>query len=283
MNDYVYSPHYEFYIDKVKRENGYSMSGFHMHKKYEIYYQLSGSRRYVIEDGTYFINAGSLVLIDKTEIHRTISVNNDMHARYVVNFSESYLAGLADALEGVSLFSIFQGRQKVLSLTLRQRDAVEELLNGLYAAREITAPEQNALRRLKLCELLLMIRGFLDALPKQNIESLKVLNKVVCDITNYVSSHYRDKLTLPVIARHLGLSPCYVSRVFKRETGTGITDYISIVRLRAAKELLETTRLSIGEIAERTGFTTTGHFTYTFKEACGMPPSAYRRTASPIP
>lgn len=277
MNAYIYSPHYDFYMSKVQAEHGYSMSNFHMHKKYEIYYQISGSRRYVIDNGTYFINAGSMVLIDKTEIHKTVCVNDDMYARYVVNFSDKYLEAIGAALGGVNLMDVFQAPQKVLNLNLKQRASAEGLLGELYALRENGTPQQDAMRLLKLSELLLKVRQYLDALPKQAMDEVRVPNRVVCDITNYVSSHYREELTLNNISRQLGLSPCYVSRVYKRETGTGLMEYISIVRLRAAKELLETTRLSVGDIAERSGFSTTGHFTYKFREACGMPPSEYRR------
>lgn len=276
-NGYVYSPHYDFYINKVQSDHGMSMSGFHMHKKYEIYYQISGSRRYVIDNGTYFINAGSMVLIEKTEIHKTVCVNDDMYARYVINFSDKYLAAMEAALPGIELLSVFHTPQKVLNLSIKQRAAVESLMNDIYALRDADAVQEEALRLLKLCELLLMVRQYLDALPKQSMEDARVLNRVVCEITNYVSSHYREELTLDSISAHLGLSPCYVSRVYKRETGTGLMEYISIVRLRAAKEMLETTDWLVSEIAERSGFSTTGHFTYKFREACGMPPSEYRR------
>ena len=166
---------------------------------------------------------------------------------------------------------------------LRVSAVVEGLLGRMDAAKEALSDWENALRKLNLCELLLVINQYVEAQPKRSMESSKVLNRVVCDITNYVSSHYREELSLAVIADSLRLSPSYVSRVFKRETGTGLMEYVSMVRLRAAKELLETTRLSVSEIAETAGFATTGHFTVKFREACGIPPSKYRRQYAVTP
>ena len=48
VSEYTYSPHVDFYIDMINRENGYDMSGFHIHHKYEIYYEVEGTRRYFI-------------------------------------------------------------------------------------------------------------------------------------------------------------------------------------------------------------------------------------------
>ena len=65
VSEYVYSPHVDFFIDRVDRDTGYEMASFHIHHKYEIYYEIEGSRRYFIEDAAYIVNAGSVVLIVK--------------------------------------------------------------------------------------------------------------------------------------------------------------------------------------------------------------------------
>ena len=44
VSEYVYSPHVDFFIDHVDRDTGYEMPSFHIHHKYEIYYEIEGSR-----------------------------------------------------------------------------------------------------------------------------------------------------------------------------------------------------------------------------------------------
>ena len=72
--EYVYSPHVDFFIDRVDRDTGYEMASFHIHHKYEIYYEIEGSRRYFIEDAAYIVNAGSVVLIGENQIHKTAAL-----------------------------------------------------------------------------------------------------------------------------------------------------------------------------------------------------------------
>ena len=55
VSEYVYSPHVDFFIDHVDRDTGYEMPSFHIHHKYEIYYEIEGSRRYFIEDAAYIV------------------------------------------------------------------------------------------------------------------------------------------------------------------------------------------------------------------------------------
>ena len=71
VSEYTYSPHVDFFIDRVDRDNGYEMPSFHIHHKYEIYYEIEGTRRYFIEDAAYIVNAGSVVLIGENQIHKT--------------------------------------------------------------------------------------------------------------------------------------------------------------------------------------------------------------------
>ena len=76
VSEYVYSPHVDFFIDRVDRDSGYEMASFHIHHKYEIYYEIEGSRRYFIEDAAYIVNAGCVVLIGENQIHKTASLGD---------------------------------------------------------------------------------------------------------------------------------------------------------------------------------------------------------------
>ena len=76
VSEYVYSPHVDFFIDRVDRDSGYEMASFHIHHKYEIYYEIEGSRRYFIEDAAYIVNAGCVVLIGENQIHKTASLGS---------------------------------------------------------------------------------------------------------------------------------------------------------------------------------------------------------------
>ncbi len=276
VNPYVFAPHLDFFIEKARRSGGYTMSSFHMHKKYEIYYQLAGTRRYLIEDSSYFINAGDVVLIDKDEVHKAGSVDNNPHARIVLNFNEEFIAPVSDPL-GVDLFDVFHRGAKVISGTMKEQAILEDTLERLLRLEGKDSPESTAMRRLVLCELLLFLAEMLDSQNTREAQSHRISNKNIDAITRYIAANYRENLTLSGIAAQFYLSLYYLSRLFKRTTNLNLMEYINSVRLRAAKDMLETTGLHISEVAEASGFTTAAHFTRMFKAATGLSPQQYRK------
>lgn len=76
---------------------------------------------------------------------------------------------------------------------------------------------------------------------------------IVSSVQTYISAHYGEQLSLDQLAQQFYLSSSYLSRLFKRETGTTLTTYLQNVRIEAAKNLLRTTALKSYEVAERVG------------------------------
>ena len=101
----------------------------------------------------------------------------------------------------------------------------------------------------------------------------------------YIDSHYRDpEIRLSRVAEHAGLSPCYVARMIKRETGHGFLLHIRRRRVESARRLLDDTVLSIKEIAAKVGYGTPRQFERDFKRLVGVAPTALRgngETAKP--
>ena len=79
------------------------------------------------------------------------------------------------------------------------------------------------------------------------------------------------------MARELFYSPNYLSAAFKAETGENFSTYLTRIRLERASVLLETTRLTVGEISQMLGYASSAHFISFFREQKGLTPGAYRR------
>lgn len=92
-------------------------------------------------------------------------------------------------------------------------------------------------------------------------------------IQQYIVQHYREPIRLPELACHVDRSPNYVSNVFKEVTGRTPVAYMHEVRVAAARELLLTTNMTIGEIAESLGYCDQTYFNYMYKKVVGHPPS----------
>ena len=89
----------------------------------------------------------------------------------------------------------------------------------------------------------------------------------------FMKTNLDRRYTSAEIARAVRLSPAHLRDLFKDETGTSLTRYRKELRLERAKHFLETTFLSIKEIAASVGLTSVGHFVTDFKKAYRMTPS----------
>ncbi|WP_258171262.1 helix-turn-helix domain-containing protein [Paenibacillus sp. R14(2021)] len=100
---------------------------------------------------------------------------------------------------------------------------------------------------------------------------------VVDKVKKYISHHLdQDELSRDGIAAQTFLNPDYLSRIFKRETGFSISDYVLQERIRIAKELLAKTEMAISQVAESVGYSNFSHFTNIFKKHAGLSPMDYR-------
>jgi AraC-like DNA-binding protein len=101
--------------------------------------------------------------------------------------------------------------------------------------------------------------------------------EVTRNVRAIVHKHFANQqLCLDLIAKKLGLTPTYIGRVFKRETGSTILHYIVNVRMMRAEERLRTSDLTVGELAAATGFSSPSYFHRVFKRHFGVTPSEYR-------
>lgn len=102
-------------------------------------------------------------------------------------------------------------------------------------------------------------------------------NPHVTGIKQYIFDHLGDSLTLEAIANHVHLAPQYACTVFKKETGTTITQFIISQRIDLAKRMIMTRNDPIGKIAEQCGFDDYCYFSHTFKRITGISAAEYRK------
>ena len=80
----------------------------------------------------------------------------------------------------------------------------------------------------------------------------------------------------PCPSEHVHLNPTYLSELFKRETGTAISQYITDKRMEAAENMLKYSEYSFDEIAQILAYRSQSHFSKVFKKHSGMTPGEYR-------
>ena len=93
----------------------------------------------------------------------------------------------------------------------------------------------------------------------------------------YIRSHLSEDLSLDALASNANLSPVYFHKLFSAHLGMTPAAFVLSCRIAAAKALLKTGELTIGEISTRCGFSSQSYFNYKFKEITGETPLQYRK------
>lgn len=91
----------------------------------------------------------------------------------------------------------------------------------------------------------------------------------------YVNENYMNKISLDDISSYVHLNKEYLCRLFKKETGKNLFQYITDVRMQAAANMLTTTNMPVSTISRRTGFSSPYVFSKKFKEYYGVSPADY--------
>ncbi len=108
------------------------------------------------------------------------------------------------------------------------------------------------------------------------IKKSSVISKYVILCMDYIYSHLNTRITIQALSEYTGLSPSYISRLFKKELGIAISDYILEKKIEKAENLLKYSDYSLIDIANYLAFSSQSHFIQTFKKAVGLTPSKYR-------
>lgn len=110
---------------------------------------------------------------------------------------------------------------------------------------------------------------------RENRSSHETMTRIKLHIEDHFDS---PTISLDKLSEDFGMSPRYISRLFKEEYGETFIGYVSGLRIKKAKQLLESSNASIQAIVERIGYLSASSFIRIFRKAVGMTPGEYRNT-----
>ena len=257
-----------------------SMIRPHVHNSYEIYYLLEGERFYFIQDTTYHVKKGMVVLINPSVIHRTISAGSPEHERLLINIKENEVKRSAEGFGNYDWFEGFLENRPVITLDIRRQSNLREMMFNIYKWSIEDALENRQRIMLKIMEILIFINDVqkeMEVIEEPHLEVKDPMYNRISQVVQFVNDHYGKKMTLESLAKQFYFSPYYLSRNFKKTTGFNLKEYINQVRVLEAEKRLSQHKHSILEISQEVGFESQTHFGRVFKQYKGMAPSTYRK------
>ena len=254
----------EFYFEQSSDKMMF-MPTHHYHPFFEIYFLEHGECKYFIQDQTYSVKEGDILIIPENIIHRTIY--SKKCSRTLMNFSGFYVPSLV--AENLPAMLYLYRNHDIL-------DEFKEIIEKIK--REYTSPDlysEQAIRGLVNSIFFLLARN--ENTAKARSANSVFVAEAVKQILN--SAFGETNLTLSSVANGLSVSPEHLSRTFKKETGFGFNEYITLIRLQKAESMLiSDTEKTISEIAFSCGFNDSNYFSDKFKKAYGMSPLKYRKS-----
>lgn len=179
------------------------------------------------------------------------------------------VAQVSDGRQDTAVYHLLVCRQHVLD---RLADAGIQSAKGssdlLDTAREM--PNYAALTKL--------FSASFDDLREQIAQTIHENDRQdIRKVTEYIAQHYRENLTLEVLARHIHMNSFYLSSYFKKQTGQNFKEYLNHIRMQHAMDLLLNTNMRSYEIAYEVGFRDHRYFNELFRRYYSKTPTAYRR------
>lgn len=248
-----------FYHEK---EQGFFFPG-ESHPMLELTYVDGGSIHSVADGKDLLLEQGDMVLYSPNQWHMQYADMN-VAPRYVtVSFEIS--GQLPDSLFNRKL----KAPQSALSLfnqILREQDSAD-----IYSGDMILS---------LLSQLLITLQRTTGISPERLKApySIHSENAIIRQAQQYISTHVRQKLSVPLVAKQVDVSPSYLTALFHKHLQIAPGEYIRRIKLQESKQMIRENTMNFTEIAAALQYSTVHHFSRQFKEKFGITPSEYAKS-----
>jgi len=255
-------------------------SAYHEHDFTEFAYILSGKGRYIVNGITYDVQAGDFVICNPGVKHQNIVTSvKEPTVEFICGFTEFHFKNMPPNSV------ILKDGGYVLHTSAEIKQEINKHCYEMQAENDANKPGKYFFLKTHLMQILLLVvrevyENKQDHAKGCNFESYNK-SYAVKKIINYLNENYERKISLEQIAHNMYLSPVYISKIFKEETGESPINYLIKIRLEKARDiLLASDSGSIKNIANSVGYDDVYHFSKLFKKYYGVAPLYYKRSQS---
>ena len=249
----------------------YKMLNCHLHDWYEIFMVTDGMCKFSVRNNIYELRAGDVVILPPDMPHYPMSGE---YTRIDIEITPEYLnTFFTDEAQNI-LLKCFD--KEILHFSSSKTSIFKEY------CREISSKGQDDDTLFVFIGLLLrMLCKESASFSKNNSPYIHSIynsdNAKLRSVIDYIEENYKDIRSLDETARACYISKSHMCRMFRRELGVSVVDYVNSVKLRHACDKLANTSMSIVDIAVECGFNSSQYFSRIFKTFSGCTPQQYRK------
>lgn len=236
----------------------------HAHSYTELFYIIGGNGQFQINGALFPVQAHQLVVVNPNILHTEVS--------YETHPLEYIVLGI----EGLELTMPDSGEAQYCIYSFPEQNPVLTCMQHVLQEMQVRGPEYQT-----LC------LAYMDIIMVQLMRSASVTvtqthsrfpaNRQCASVRQYIDRHYKESITLDLLAEKVSINKYYMAHAFKREYGVSPINYLITCRIREGKRLLTETDLSLSQIAAVLGFSSSSYFSQSFRNAEGISPTEYRK------
>ncbi len=262
-----------YQVGEIHCELGYHIEPHEQHC-HEISYIISGEGHFKVNGVDHFAKEGDILINRKGEIHEIYASENSSLRFFYLGF----LLDDTDHLLHESLYNFYNGdsnsvikedKRNILNIFIA-------LMDELYNQTEYSPILiKNYLENI----IVLTYRNFVETEVSRLTPELSInsVGSAVYSVIKYIDKHFDEIGKISTIAKDLGYSYNYLSRLFKEKTGMTLQNYIRNKKIEKSLELLDSERFSITEVAMKLKYDTVQSFSKAFKRTLNISPSDYKK------
>ncbi len=260
---------FEGRIQGIEKEEKYK---YHCHDFVEISIITEGIADYYIEGNNYTLRKGQVLIFNAGTYHKVVTSRDISNTQIHIAINNFKLSEVKEN------FINTKGSGPILTI----KEHKDEFLS---CCREIVNEQEKKEMGYPLMLKALIMKLLIILCREIEGEDIIISNKYQCSfassekknmvqsIIEYMEKGYKEDISLDRIAKNMYVSPVYISKIFKEETGDSPINYLIKIRLAKAEELLKESTLSIKAVAQNVGYSDAYHFSKLFKKYYGISPS----------
>ena len=247
-----------FYHEK---ERGFFFGG-EAHPVLELTYVDQGTMHSVADGQDLVLEQGDMVFYGANQWHMQYA--DIQEAPRYVTLSFEIQGGNLDAL---------------MNRKIRPSQAAVTLLQQILREQERMEPYAVDMIAAQLTQLLLLLLRHQSPTSKlMASNSMNSENEIIRRAQQYISTHIREKLSVPIVARMVDVSPSYMTALFHKNLQISPGEYIRRIKIQESKQMIREGNMNFTEIAAALHYSTVHHFSRQFKDKFGITPTEYAKS-----